>query len=554
MTAASGTGFLRAWAPALAGLVLLLPAPAAMAYSAAAGARVEMISARRHLESYEIPQARQALETLRRADPGSEGAAYLEGALAFYTGDYRRADEVFRRLAAAKALLPEDELPRLAADTLAATAGLSARRSEHFVLLLDEKKDWVLAEPALESLENAYRNLGAYFGHYPDEPLRVEIYPDPDAFQKTSSLTVKDIEGSGAVAICKFNKLLLLSPRQLVWGYRWLDTLAHEYIHWLVVRLTGNGAPIWVHEGMAKHFEKLWENGPAGAPWPAGDALLAQALEEGKLISFEAMDPSLVRLNSVREVALAFAECDRAVAFILERVGREGLLRFLERIKTLGRRQTREALHEAVGLDFTAFEEAWKAYLGGLGLKKQEYLRMAEYRLAGGESDEESLVREIQSMVAMNHLSLGDSLRRGGRLRPALAEYKRAARESPGSPYILNKVGLTAGLLEDWDTSLEYLDRAARLAPDYPLTYLNQARTGFSRGRWDEAAAWCREYRKINPFDPEAHLLEGRSLIRGGRREEALAALERAGRFYPEDENLRLEIETLRKDNVKSGG
>jgi hypothetical protein len=36
-------------------------------------------------------------------------------------------------------------------------------------------------------------------------------------------------------------------------GYRWLDAISHEYMHYLIVKLTANKAPIWFHEGLAKY-------------------------------------------------------------------------------------------------------------------------------------------------------------------------------------------------------------------------------------------------------------------------------------------------------------
>ncbi len=54
------------------------------------------------------------------------------------------------------------------------------------------------------------------------------------------------------MGICKFNKLMIISPRALSFGYRWLDSLSHEYLHYAIVALSNNQAPIWLHEGMAR--------------------------------------------------------------------------------------------------------------------------------------------------------------------------------------------------------------------------------------------------------------------------------------------------------------
>ena len=86
----------------------------------------------------------------------------------------------------------------------------------------------------------------------------MEIFPTTATFYPASSLSTRDIEVSGAIGICKFNKIMLLSPRNLARGYRWTDALSHEYIHYILVHLSGNRAPIWLHEGIAKYFEDVW--------------------------------------------------------------------------------------------------------------------------------------------------------------------------------------------------------------------------------------------------------------------------------------------------------
>ena len=101
------------------------------------------------------------------------------------------------------------------------------------------------------------------YGFQAKEKVRVEIFPDTRAFFYASTLSARDIEVSGAVGVTQFNKLMLLSPRALVYGYRWLDSISHEYMHYLIVKLTANKAPIWFHEGLAKYEETRWRSGPS---------------------------------------------------------------------------------------------------------------------------------------------------------------------------------------------------------------------------------------------------------------------------------------------------
>jgi hypothetical protein len=45
--------------------------------------------------------------------------------------------------------------------------------------------------------------------------------------------------------------------------------LSHEYIHYIVVQLSHNRAPIWLHEGIAKYFESAWRLPSGGLAGPS---------------------------------------------------------------------------------------------------------------------------------------------------------------------------------------------------------------------------------------------------------------------------------------------
>jgi tetratricopeptide (TPR) repeat protein len=486
----------------------------------------------RRFDSYELGAAREALRRVEAeggADPGA--LRYLRVLEAFYGGDYRQALERLEGYRFQGMGMEGDSLRTLLEDTDAAVARLATTRSDRFVVRFDADRDWVLAEEALAVLEACRRLLDPLFAVSPEEAVRVEIFPDAASFQKASSLSRKDIETSGAIGICKFNKIMVLTPRALAYGYRWKDTLAHEYLHYLLTKRTANQAPIWVQEGVARYFEERWRKDDAHPLDPAGESLLAEALAAGKLIPFEAMDPSLVKLESAEQVTLAFAQCATAVDFLVARVGMEGLGRFLEGIRQLGTRGTREALRQVTGLDFEGFQEGWRRHIGAMGLVRREHYRLDSYALADQGWSEAALEGEIRSLTAKNYLRLGDTMRRNGRLRPALIEYRRAARESPESPYVLNKVAITAILMEDWETARDFLEKAAGVSRDYPLTHLTRGTYHLRRGEAREALASFEEYNALNPYNPAVYLLMAEAGSAAGRTEESSRYREAARRL-----------------------
>ena len=130
-----------------------------------------------------------------------------------------------------------------------------SRESEHFIFRFKDGPDEILIHHAKEALEKSYDILGKLLNHYPSQKVIVELYPSREPFSKVSPLTLKDIMTSGTVALCKYNRLMAISPGSLLRGYNWLDTLSHEYVHYLLTQKSGNKVPLWLHEGLAKFFE-----------------------------------------------------------------------------------------------------------------------------------------------------------------------------------------------------------------------------------------------------------------------------------------------------------
>src|SRR5262249_19253443 len=144
-----------------------------------------------------------------------------------------------------------------------ATHDMKPTPGAHFVVWATAG-DQVIVPYALDALEKAYSALADDFGDSSVEPVRVEIYPEVADLARVSTLTLKEIETSGTIGLCKYNRLMIVSPRALLAGYPWLDTLNHEYTHFVVSRVSHNSVPIWLHEGLAKYEERRWRK-PGGS-------------------------------------------------------------------------------------------------------------------------------------------------------------------------------------------------------------------------------------------------------------------------------------------------
>jgi tetratricopeptide (TPR) repeat protein len=507
--------------------------------TAAHGSEAAYGEVRSLISRWEILPARAAVDAL----PGDEDPRRirLEGMVNFYEGRYLEAVESYGRIppemAERMGVLP---LLRLARETSRMAEFFTRRESAHFVLFLDDRRDWVLAEAALETLEKTYRAAGEWLGHFPREKIRVEIISQVDRLEGVTGLTRREIENSGAVGVCKFNKIMLLSPRLIPQGYRWRDVLAHEYIHYLVVRMTFNGAIVWLQEGLARHGEGLWRSSAGLTLRPVEETLLARAIQGEALVPLRKMDHSLVHLSGPGEVQLAFAESAAAVDYLLRRWKVEGVRRLLEALSSAVGPSGRSAVfRDSIGMGLEEFEAGWLVHLREQDYREVPGLRVPVFNIASsGDTGEEWDLERWQPREARRHLKLGDMLRSRGRNRAGLREYVKAQEISPASPYVLNKVGKALAELGRAEEAETAFRRAIVLHPDYPASYVNLARLLAEGKEWKAAAALLKASLDINPFNPFAWKDLAMALAELGDGE-AWRSAETAFRLNPGDRELR---------------
>ena len=503
-------------------------------YMAAALGAAERASSFKHgealLDAWHIAQAEALAAQALRENPKSAAALEFDGRVKFYQGKY---GDALKALDQALAIDSNDQRRQgwklLIQQTHDVVKNLKRFESPHFILFADEKKDGILPAYALDTLEKSYAVLGAELGYYPQEKVRVEIAPDAGAFNAISTLSLRDIEETGAVGICKFNKLMIISPRVLSFGYRWVDSLSHEYVHYLIVALSNNKAPIWLHEGMARFFETRWRKPepPKDAAedylTPANQTLLVQALEKNQFVSFKEMEPSLIHLDTPEQVQLAYAEAASAVDFINQSKGKAGIHDLLV---ALTDHPTPEAIEKVFGLSFADFDARWKSFLKSKGLKEIEGSRVRKLKVKKDQKEDEEVVelQEIQSAVARNRAYLGDQLLSKGRTLAAANEYRRALQGSPHSPIILNKLGRVLIQMNRFDDALPPLQSALAVDPDNPNTYVQLGRVYAAEKKHRESVNALEEALQINPFNPAVFRLLSEGYAELGELEKAKQA------------------------------
>jgi Flp pilus assembly protein TadD len=504
-------------------LVALVPGEGAAARHREDG----IAQVQRLIHEWRVDEAAAALAPLTRARPRDPELELLEGELQFLHGDYDGAATAMRSATAALHSSAADAqearaMTELAAATAEVTRGFVEQRSPggHFILRFRRGRDEVLAPYAGEALEKARAALGADFdgispgdAALPSAPVRVEIYDEVADLARVSTLTLKEIETSGTIALCKWNRLMIVSPKALVRGYPWLDTLTHEYTHFIISRVSRNSVPIWLHEGLAKFEERRWRGPAGGGLSPAMEHLLAQSLSKKHFITFEQMSPSMAKLPSQEDTALAFAEVYTVVEFLHGKLGWPGLRTLLRELA--GGTPDLRALATVYGAPFASFDRAWKAWLrsrkfklrAGLFADKLQFKKSPpgaqKKPPAAGDEDDSG---ELTDPRARNFVRLGGMLRARGRLVPAAIEYEKAqGLLGAAHPLLALKLARTYLDLNDAERAIAAIEPARELYSDLAGLNATLGSAWLRKGELAKAAPFLEAAIATSPFDPSVH-------------------------------------------------
>jgi tetratricopeptide (TPR) repeat protein len=480
-----------------------------------AWARANLDDSMSALDANDIERASQLIASLTKQELESPRGQFQRGMLSFLQGEYAQADKLLEKAIADSPRSPHlSDFRKLrewavAAEQLTHDFAEASAAGGRYVVRYARGRDDVLAEDALEALARADRAIETFLDIRLPGPIRLEIYPSARALAQVSSLTLEHIETTGTVALCKWNRLMIASPRSLVYGYPWLDTINHELVHLALTYASKNRAPVWFHEGLAKLYERTWRGeAPSARLTPASDTLLGNAAREKRLIGFERMHPSIAMLPSQEDAALAFAQ----VATFLERFREaqtdRGLANAIEAI-ALGT-DAQRALSRVAGKSFEALEHAWQKGLleraddAGKKGKTELKLRFVE----GGKPDESLDVPEAH---ARRHLRVGDML--WGRNHPVAAarEYEAGQRYAPTDPILASRVARASLSQGQADRALNAVEAALRDHPHHAPLWALKGQALLRMGRDNESAASLRESIRQNPFDPAPHCNLGRA-------------------------------------------
>jgi thiol-disulfide isomerase/thioredoxin len=478
-----------------------------IAWLAAAALASPADEVRAALERNDVPAAQAQLHALSGSGPDVQA---LRAEVAFYAGDYVTAYDTLS--AAVKAGYDDTwgDLP-LYERTMYATSGWVEQTRGRFDVRYRPGPDAVLVEDALSTLERAQASLDRIVGRAPPGQTVVEIYPDGRSFIAASSLDKEDVYTTGVIALSKWSRLLIASPRAQARGYDWRDTVAHEYIHLLVAHHSDNRAPVWLQEAIARYLDNRWEDGRDHFALDIRSrGLLADALAHDDLVSFEEMHPSLAKLPTADRAALAYAQLSSLMSWCFEVGGEDVLLRLLPDVAT--GRDPRDALADAVGRpDFAAVEAGWRTWISAQDLQGHVVQALPTVLDGGDESAMDPVLASREDLAS--HLWVGErlfdaaaDLVDAGEAKvfrnAAIVEYNKAvAPGEPASPVIATHLADAHLALGDGDTALQVLSRSANDWPEFMATHAALGRVLQARGEDAAALASFQAASDLYPFD-----------------------------------------------------
>jgi tetratricopeptide (TPR) repeat protein len=481
--------------------------------SVAAAETPSVNRASRLYNEWQIERADAMVDALLESNPQTPAVQFLQARRDFLHGRYRQASQRLDQL-----LVNEtsgsgwEDFSELVRSTEEVTRGYDRYESPkgRFEIFVPKGADQVLVPYAGEALDRAWEAIGQELGYRPETPIRVEVYPQTSTLAKVSGLTEQEIRTSGTIALCKYNRLMITSPKALLRGYDWVDTLIHEYVHLVINKKTRNAVPIWMHEGLAKFLEHRWRGPNAHRLPPSTERLLKQRVEADDLISFEQMHPSMAKLPSQEDAAVAFAEVYTVMEYLHNKVGEGAFKRLLEAVGPEG--GAKAAFASVVGTSFSQFERDWRAYLRQREVPfemsgETSWSRRLVFKdEASGEATTD--LEELDQPQAQDHMRLGEMLHARGRYEAALVQYRKASRlsESP-NPRLSSRLAFTLNKQDQPREAIETLSRVKALYPSYYPIWIEMGKAHLALDQPERARDAVLEAARINPFDPEVHRL-----------------------------------------------
>jgi hypothetical protein len=393
---------------------------------------VDLGEARRAHESIlrlDLDDARKALESAELDDPRLHRERIL---LAVYEGDCDRAVSMLgnERGNHDDPLGGVAEVARGCARVTAATTVVTDE-ARGIVLRVKDDEDLPLvpfiSEVAAQALAAVERDLGVAL----PRPLRIDIVRDHFTLAAMTGLPEEAAQTTGTVAVAKWGRVTMVTPRVAPHGYPWADTLMHELTHLAVTRASVDRAPLWLQEGVAKREETRWRNPSRFDDVPTPEAIARAGFDKGLARDLDRLGPSIAMLPTAEQAMIAFAEVHSFVRFFVHEQGDSALGKLLFGLgEAMESDPVDPTLSRVSGATLSAWSERWKRSLSNVSPNLPPDFMLGSH----GSVDMRELARAAR---------LGDLLAERNHHQEALRYLKKTHEILPREPAIRAKLGVS---------------------------------------------------------------------------------------------------------------
>ncbi len=459
----------------------------------------------RVMKSLRAFQPQEVLDTLPRSQLPDSFKSFFSGWAYHQQGDYKQAYAALSKitnqdLGGDSYFINRYEELKHTAEELRHFAVLE---TDNFSIRYQEGRDKVLVLFLPEMLERIYAKYSTFFEYRRDQKIIVELMPDYQLFSEASALTKEQIETTGTIALCVENRLAVLTPRRVAQGYYWPDVIAHEFVHYILTKLSRDSVPLWMQEGTAKYFEARWHNDNTPVLDRSMESVLALAIEKDGLITVERMMPSFAALPTALLAHQAYAQTATMIDYLCKSKGESVLRRIYTGLRDHDGNMD-VVLQQYLGQNFADFEAAWRVWL-----KQQGYKNHGDFEAEGvtlldkDQSEEKVAALSEEDKLAKKYLRLGDLLLERNRYGAALKEYLKGldVNDKPDRQMVL-RVATCYRQLNQHDKVVSFIDNNIVDLKNDSTMLLLSAQAKIALHKDVEARALLRQALEINPFNP----------------------------------------------------
>jgi hypothetical protein len=486
--------------------VVLIAILVAVVLAPAAPSRADASTARRAQALIAGLDYDQARAELSAADPQDPDVAVERARLAVYELDCDGAVVILGRADVQKTE-GGAQLADIARGCQRVTAAIATDEDPRGIeVRWQDEHDRALAPLLFETVAQARVALTRDLGVDWPSPTRIVVVRDLLSLSAMTGLPYTSAQTTGTLAVAKWGRVTLLSPRATRHGYAWRDTVAHELTHLAVTRGSRDRAPLWLQEGIAKREEVRWRLPGPFDDRPPPDAVVQRG-EELKLdLALDKLGPSIAMLPSADAATVAYAEVTSFVRFYADTEGDRALPRLLAELKAGN--EPDQALLAASGSDLKGWDTRWRAHVAsrphesvsalfGLGAdpgtaslwsEVRDRSRLAELLMARDHGTE--ALDELDQLAPAASLIAGDPSLRWLRAR-AIERASELRGDDPG------KRGK-----RDEDEGL--VSNPTQVVSSFAPWWAVRGRWARLRGDEKAAAASFDEALAADPFEPEA--------------------------------------------------